>query len=1170
MILNNLKITGSGKILVSSVPDGLNALVVAEIATEHLRSPVIHISPDDSHMLAMEEALGFFAPDLSVLKFPAWDCLPYDRVSPRSDILGTRIEALSRLTAIGSGPLVLVTTVNAFLQRVPTPGTFRNTHFSVKSGTPLDQDGLTRFLVSNGYNRTGTVREPGEYAIRGGIIDIFPSDRDMPLRLDLFGDEIEEIREFDPLSQTGKQLVETFSLHSINEFSLNPDGIERFRSGFRELFGNVADDPIYEAVSAGQKIAGIEHWLPLFHEELAVLTDYLPEAPVITAFGIEDAIEARFETIADFYQARLDWLGSAAAKKIDQTPVYRPLPPDRLYMTETELTGLLSSRLQCALTPFSMPEGSGDGLFGQVIDAEGRRSVRFADQTGKTPANQATDSGTVFDDVIKAVKNHLSAGRKVTISAYSNGSRDRLSGLLREHGLGGQKLAESWADVLSAPKETTSLICLGIENGFITRDYAVFSEQDILGDRLIRQTARRKKAEDFLSDIAELTPGDIVVHLEHGVGRYDGLETIMAAGAPHDCLRVLYYNDDKLFVPVENIETLSRFGSGDAVVNLDRLGGAAWQARKAKLKDRLRDMADELIRIAAARTMRPGRKLEIDPLVMSGFAARFPWQETPDQEQSIEATLADLASGQPMDRLVCGDVGFGKTEIALRAAFTTVMAGGQVAVIAPTTLLCRQHFESFVERFHGYPVVIKQLSRFVSQKEAALTREGIANGTVDIVIGTHALLGKSVKFDDLALLVIDEEQHFGVAHKERLKQLRADVHILTLSATPIPRTLQMALTGVKDMSIIATPPVDRLSVRTFIMPFDPVTLREAILRERFRGGQVFYVCPRISDMDDVAAQVREMVPDIKIAMAHGQMPPSELEEVMAEFYDARVDMLLSTQIVESGLDIPNANTLIIHRADMFGLAQLYQLRGRIGRSKIRGYCYLTLPPRGSPTPAAIKRLEVMQSLDSLGAGFTLASHDLDIRGAGNLLGEEQSGHIREVGVELYQQMLEEAVAEAKGTEPEGETGWVPTISLGTPVLIPDSYVSDLNSRLSLYRRASALETEQEIEAFAAELIDRFGAIPAEVENLLQIIAIKQLCRRAGVEKLDAGPKGAVIRFRNDSFADPVRLIGYIQQHPREMSVRPDQQLVVRRDWPGEETRLKGVRKLVGSLADLAE
>jgi transcription-repair coupling factor (superfamily II helicase) len=614
---------------------------------------------------------------------------------------------------------------------------------------------------------------------------------------------------------------------------------------------------------------------------------------------------------------------------------------------------------------------------------------------------------------------------------------------------------------------------------------------------------------------------------------------------------------------------LSRYGSEDAAAQLDRLGGVAWQSRKARVKARIRDIAGELIEIAAERQLREGEAMAPPEGMYDEFAARFPYPETEDQEKAIRDTLGDLASGKPTDRLICGDVGFGKTEVALRAAFAAVMAGTQVAVVVPTTLLARQHYRSFAERFAGLPVRIEQLSRFVAAKRAEQVKADMAQGRVDIVIGTHALLAKGISFKHLGLLVVDEEQHFGVAQKERLKKLKANVHVLTLTATPIPRTLQMALAGVREMSIIATPPVDRLAVRSFVMPYDPVVVREAILRELHRGGQCFYVVPRVSDIAEVEREIKNLVPEIKLAVAHGQLSPLTLEKVMQVFDERGADLLLCTDIVESGLDIPTANTLIVHRADMFGLAQLYQLRGRIGRGKIRAYAYLTLPPGKLLSEAAQKRLEVMQTLDQLGAGFTLASHDLDIRGAGNLLGEEQSGHIREVGIELYQHLLEEAIGSARGGKAEGEMDWTPQIALGTPVLIPESYVADLNVRLGLYRRIAALVDRREIESFAAELIDRFGSLPAEVDNLLEIIAIKNLCRLAGVEKVEAGEKGAAITFHKNMFANPAGLVAWIGKQAGGVKLRPDQRLIVIRDWEALRDRVKGIESLLAQLQEIA-
>jgi transcription-repair coupling factor (superfamily II helicase) len=729
----------------------------------------------------------------------------------------------------------------------------------------------------------------------------------------------------------------------------------------------------------------------------------------------------------------------------------------------------------------------------------------------------------------------------------------------------------NWAEVAELPKGTTALAVLGIEAGFEDDSIAIIGDQDFLGDRLVKRRKASKKGADFLSEVSSLSAGDIVVHVDHGIGRFHGLVTIEAAGAPHDCLDLRYHNDDKLFLPVENIELLSRYGNSDTEVMLDRLGGANWQARKSKLKKRILEMAGQLIAIAAARQMKKADPITVPDGVYDEFAAKFPYEETEDQINAIEAVFDDLHSGRPMDRLICGDVGFGKTEVALRAAYLAVMSGKQVAVVVPTTLLSRQHYKTFSERFHGLPVNVAQASRLVGSKALAAAKAGVKDGSVDIVIGTHALLGQSVEFKRLGLLVIDEEQHFGVKHKERLKELRADVHVLTLSATPIPRTLQLALTGVRELSLITTAPVDRMAVRTFILPFDGVVVREALLRERYRGGQSFYVCPRLSDIRGRKEWLEEHVPELKVAVAHGQMPPGELEDVMNAFYEGSYDVLLSTTIVESGLDIPTANTMIVHRADMFGLAQLYQMRGRVGRSKTRAFALMTLPPNKVLTPTAERRLKVLQSLDTLGAGFQLASHDLDIRGAGNILGDEQSGHVREVGFELYQQMLEEAVAELKegGTEAEIEGKWSPQITVGATVMIPDNYVPDLTLRMSLYRRLAELDTAEDIDAFGAEMIDRFGPLPEEVEHLLKVVFVKSLCRRANIEKLDAGPKGMVLHFRNKEFSNPGALIGWIGEQGSLAKIRPDQSIVLSRDYPTADKRLRGAAVITTQLAKMA-
>ena len=1153
---------GFGRALLAGVPEALEARVIAGLATGGAGARILHIARDDARLARLAEGLAFFAPELAVLRLPAWDCLPYDRISPVSEIVAERVDTMSRLAGgEGDGPTVVLTTVAAALQRLPPRAGWRRSRFEAAPGDELDLDRLTAFLVRNGYQRASTVREPGEFAIRGGIVDLFPPGPDQPIRLDLFGDTLEGIRSFDAGTQRTTASLERLVLSPVSEIALDPPSIGRFRAAYRELFGAASDDPLYRAVSEGRKQIGMEHWLPLFHDRLETVFDYLPDAMVTLEHQIAAARDARLEMIADYFDARRNFLETGRAGA-DRTPPYRPLPPNRLYLDAAEWDDVLGDRKVGYFQPWGAPGDMPHDAFDTVADFEGRLAPAFSGTAAEG------EPGDVFDRVRRTLDARRRDGVRVVVAAWSSGSRERLGQLLAEHGVAGLAPVADWPEVEALPPRATGLAVLGVERGFETSDLLVVGEQDILGERLTRP--RRRRAKDFIADASDLSPQDLVVHVEHGIGRYEGLETVVAAGAPHDCLRLSYAGGDRLYVPVESLEVLSRYGSGESEAVLDRLGTAAWQQRKARLKRRLLEMADSLIAVAAARKLHAVAPIAAEPGLYAAFCAGFPFTETEDQVEAIDATMADLGHGQPMDRLICGDVGFGKTEIALRAAFNVVHAGGQVAVVVPTTLLARQHFVTFSQRFAGQAANIGQLSRLVPAKEAAVTKQGLADGTVDIVIGTHALLAKTIAFRNLALLVVDEEQHFGVGHKERLKQLKANVHVLTMTATPIPRTLQLALSGVREMSTIATPPVDRLAVRTYVLPFDPVIVREAIMREHFRGGQSFYVCPRIAQLDEVAELLEELVPDVTVAIAHGRMPSRALEDVMVAFYEGRIDVLLCTQIIESGLDIPRANTLVVHRADMFGLAQLYQLRGRIGRSKLRGYCYLTLPPDRPLTEAAQKRLEVMRTLDTLGAGFSLASHDLDIRGAGNLLGEAQSGHIREVGVELYQQMLEEAVARARGADEAEAADWVPQISLGLPVLIPTSYVADLDVRLGLYRRIARLADRAETDGFAAELIDRFGPLPAEVETLLHVVAIKQQCRRAGIDKLDAGPKGAVVAFRDEAFANPAGLIRYIQDDVGRTKLRPDHRLVVGRDWAIAVRRLAGVRELVDTLGAIAE
>ncbi len=1157
------RLTAGRPLTLAGVADGAEGLVLADLAraiAAGANPPAISLAVvcrDAARMAMLHRALAFFAPDIEVLEFPAWDCLPYDRVSPHAAVVAARMMTLARLARVRGRehPSVLLVSVNAILQRVPGRELIARQSLSAAPGNILPMAGIIQWLDLNGFNRASTVREPGDYAVRGGIVDLFAAGMDEPVRLDFFGDTLESIRSFDPETQRTDAELRALELVPMSEFQLTSDTIRAFRTGYVAAFGAATpDDVLYEAVSEGRRYVGMEHWLPLFHKSLETLFDYLGGSPMAIEPLAEEAAHERLEQIADYYQARKEALDNT-----DGSAPYKPLPPERLYLADKEWQALLEKSALAKLTPFAAPEGSPDTI---AIGAHAGHNFS---------AERALPDANVFEAVTKHVTTLQAGGQRVVIALWSEGSRERMSHVLAEHGLHNLTAVASWPAAQALPKPQVALAVLGLDSGFETADVALLTEQDILGERLIRARRQTKRADNFIAEVTGLSAGDLVVHVDHGIGRFHGLRAIEAAGAPHDCLEIHYAGGDKLFLPVENIELLSRYGSEGAGVELDRLGGAGWQTRKARMKNRIREIAGELIKIAAERQLREAPQLAVDPGLYDEFCAGFPYEETDDQLAAIAAVNNDLGSGRPMDRLVCGDVGFGKTEVALRAAFIAAMNGKQVAVVVPTTLLSRQHFKTFSERLKGYPLHVAQASRLVSAKDLAAVKKGLAEGRIDIVIGTHALLGKSIKFKDIGLIVVDEEQHFGVGHKEKLKQLRAEVHVLTLTATPIPRTLQLALSGVRDMSIIATPPVDRLAVRTFVSPFDPVTVREALLRERYRGGQAFYVCPRIEDLAEAKSFLDKTVPEVRVAVAHGQMAPTVLEDIMAAFYDGKYDVLLSTTIIESGLDIPTANTLIVHRADMFGLAQIYQLRGRVGRSKLRAYALLTLPAKRRITPQAERRLKVLQSLDTLGAGFQLASHDLDIRGAGNLLGDEQSGHIKEVGYELYQQMLEEAVLSMKAgiTAPAADK-WSPQITIGTPVLIPEDYVTDLPVRLALYRRLAEIEDERDIEAFAAELVDRFGSLPEEVEYLLQIVAIKTLCRRANVEKIDVGPKGAVLSFRDNIFSNPDGLISYIAKHPVGARVRPDMKVVFFDEWETPKARIKGATDILRALAGIAE
>jgi transcription-repair coupling factor (superfamily II helicase) len=1132
----------------ASLARGAQPLVMGDLARA-ANGRAVFIAPDEQAMGAVTDTARWFAPELQVIELPAWDCLPYDRASPALSVSARRLSALHQLQAGKRGSQLLVTTVNALLQRVLTPFRIRESVRELKPGIEIGHQSLSALLQRQGYSRTDTVVDSGEFAVRGSIFDIFPSGLEQGLRLDFFGDELESLRLFDPSTQRTTEVIDSHLLLPASEALLDEDSIKRFRGHYREQFGaNATQDPLYQAVSEGRRLAGMEHWLPLFEDKLATIFDHLSadDLMVIDSAALT-AAEERLTDIEDYHRQRGETTGQAAGS-------YRPLDTDALYLARDEFGEKLAKWPVHRADIFAQPESA------TVIDFGFRSARDFAPERSR--------GDNIYEAAAAHLKEAAKAGRKPLFAAYSTGSRSRIVSILEEAGTK-LKLADSWQEALGLAAKGPVAMVLPLDTGFASEELDLFTEQDLLGDRLVRRRKKRKDSDAFLAELSALNRGDLVVHMDHGIGKYLGLEPITVGKSQHDCAMLEYHGGDKLYIPVENIDVLSRYGSSEEAVALDRLGGEAWQKRRAHLKERIREIASELLRTAAARALRKAPVLAAEESSYHQFVDRFPWEETDDQERAIEDVLNDLSEGKPMDRLVCGDVGFGKTEVALRAAFVAAMSGQQVAVVAPTTLLARQHYQNFTERFAGFPLNVGRLSRLVPARETKETRDGLTDGTIDIVIGTHAILSKTTKFKRLGLVIVDEEQRFGVTHKEKLKQLRADVHVLTLTATPIPRTLQMAMSGLRELSTIQTPPVDRLAVRTYVMEWDDMVMREALLREHHRGGQSFIVVPRISDMEPLSDWLHEHVPEVKFVTAHGQMAAGEIEERMSAFYEKKYEVLLSTTIVESGLDLPSANTIIIHRADRFGLAQLYQLRGRVGRAKLRAYAYLATPKDTALSEVAEKRLKVLGDLDSLGAGFQLASHDLDIRGAGNLLGDEQSGHIREVGFELYQSMLEDAILAAKagdaGLERDQE-GLSPQITVDAPIMIPENYVPDLAVRMALYRRLNDAEGQGEIESLAAEMIDRFGPLPDATSNLIKLIEIKHQAIAANIAKIDVGARGTLVTFRNDEFPDPLGLIAYVERLQGTAKLRPDMKLVINRAWGDPQSRLNGLVQLTKGLS----
>jgi transcription-repair coupling factor (superfamily II helicase) len=1107
--------------IIAGLPPGYDAVRLLRLAQEAGPSGLLHVAADRLRLDHMVRCARFFAPALApgveILALPSWDRLPYEHGSPSPAVSAVRAATLERLLVPAAGPRLVLTDPLGLLRRLPPRTAFAEQHLRAEPGA-IDADELEDRLLGAGYGPVEEVRSPGDFRRTDDVMEVFPPGADGPVGLRISGDRIEDAVDLPPLS----------------EVVLDGRSGERFLAAYRRRFGQEeGNDPLAAAIAAGRRHAGMEHWLPLFLGGAETLFDWLPDAALTLDGSAEEQCLERSAQIRAAYEGR------EAMARVGQRahlPTYRPLPPEELFLDEDEWRRALESRAPAVLLPGEPEPGQEDagGRAGPDLSGEGALAAHIEE-----------------------------AGRRGVPVLLTARRRERLRRLQRAAGRPVPAVARF------DPGEAVCAAVLPLPAGFVAPDLVVAAGPDLAGREEAEPagTGAGEGADPMAAATASaLAPGDLVVHADHGIGLCDGLEEVDAGGVAHACVRLVYRGNDRLLVPVENLDLLWRYGPGGMPASLDKLGSETWAERLGRVAAGVMEQARALAATAARR-----QAVRVEPIRPPAsyrrFVDRFPYTETEGQSDAIDAVLADLAAGRPMDRLLVADVGFGKTEVALRAAFCVAAAGRQVAVIAPTLPLARQHARDFRSRFEGFGIEIAEVMRAGSGGALAQARKALREGRARIAVGTHALLGKGVRFADLGLLVVDEEQRFGVAQKETLKALAAGVHVLTMSATPIPRTLQMAFAGLRDLSIVTTPPVERRAVATRVLEYEPGTVRDALVREHRRGGQSFYVCPRVSDLERVGRRLAEMVPDMRVATAHGRMKPDEMDEVVTGFAEGGADILLATNIIESGLNIPTANTLVVHRADMFGLAQLHQLRGRVGRGAIRAVCLLTTEAGRPVSDEAAERLARVAAHGRPGAGAELAQADLDLRGAGNLAGEEQSGHLREVGAELFQDLFRRAV-QAVREQSEGRDGieafWTPRINLDLPVSIPESYVPDLGLRLSLYRAIARLGDGGEAEAFSAALAERFGPPPAEVATLLRVAGLKQACRRSGVEELDIGPKGLLVGFRTEP-----DLAGFLDGHPQARR-RHDGRLVVPLGFsggPAESGRFEEVRRVLDGLAE---
>ncbi len=1131
---------------------GCSASLAIASAARDYPGLILVVTPDMQSASRLERELVFFLSDakVPVVNFPDWETLPYDLFSPLPELISQRLLTLSRLPRMTRG--LLIAPVSTLMQRL-APRQFLDAHcLIVETGQRLNIEEIRLRLEQGGYQCVSQVFSHGEFAVRGSLLDIFPMGSQQPFRIDLFDDEVDTIRTFDPESQRSDEKISRIELLPAREFPLDENGIGQFRRNYRIRFeGDLQKSLIYQDVSDGRIPSGLEYYLPLFFEQTMTLFDYLPDQHMLIQLEETREQASRFlDDVRHRYEER-------------RYDLERPiLPPDSLYLGEDELVNRLKQRNLITISASAVP-----------VRAKGyAEPVNYATQVPPPVAFQARSKSPA--SALKRFLEGAPESKRVLFIAEGAGRRELLQTTLRDLGIPVKPL-DSWHGFVEG-KETRALCVAPLEQGLWLEDpgIALITETQLYGERVRQERRRRKVSQDpdqIVRNLTELHIGAPVVHEDHGVGRYLGLQTLEVGGQTTEFLTLEYAKGDKLYVPVASLHLISRYaGASPEQAPLHRLGGDQWEKIKRKAAKQIRDVAAELLEIYARRAARQGVAFPDPDAEYQGFAASFEFEETPDQLQTIEAVLQDMTSPQPMDRVVCGDVGFGKTEVAMRAAFLATQGNRQVVVLVPTTLLAQQHYQNFADRFADWPIRVESLSRFRTGKQQQQVLDGLAAGTIDIVVGTHKLLSEGVKFHNLGLVIIDEEHRFGVRHKERLKALRSEVDLLTLTATPIPRTLNMAMSGMRDLSIIATPPALRHPVKTFVSQWNDNLIREAIQRELKRGGQIYFLHNEVSTIENMAQRLETLMPGIRLQIAHGQMRERQLEGIMRDFYHQRFSLLVCTTIVESGIDVPTANTIIINRADKLGLAQLHQIRGRVGRSHHRAYAYLLAPPPGNLTSDAKKRLEAIESLEDLGAGFTLATHDLEIRGAGELLGEEQSGQIHEIGFSLYTELLERAVSALKsGRQPELDRplDHGTEIELNIPALLPEDYLPDVHSRLVLYKRIASARDSGELRDLQVEMIDRFGLLPEAAKNLFAITELKLRAHPLGIRKIEAGPKGARLLFDESPKLDPARLILLIQQQPQKYRLEGGDKLrfLVAMETP--ETRLKKVHELLDILVD---